>query len=303
MSAALLEPLMEYKHQPVLLAEVLDLLITDPGGLYLDATLGLGGHSEAILRAISAQGKVMGLDMDPEALDSAASRLKAPPGQFRTVRSNFRALGQVLESEKFFPLAGVLFDIGVSSLQLDKPGRGFSFLREGPLDMRMAPDNPLTAASIVNGWPAEQLAMLIKEFGEDPSAMRIARGIESPRNVKPYATTTELAAHIESLVPRTGGHPATRTFQALRIAVNAELENLTRGLESVLPYVQQGGRVAVITFHSLEDRIVKNVFSAFVEQKACRYVEGGKQAVRPSASEIESNPRSRSAKLRLVEKL
>lgn len=296
---------MEHTHQPVLLAEVLDLLVTDPGGLYLDATLGLGGHSEAILRAISPRGKLLGLDMDPEALFAAENRLKALPGDFHAVRANFRTLGLVLESEKFFPLAGAIFDIGVSSLQLDKAARGFSFLREGPLDMRMSPENPLTASAIVNTWPAEQLAMLLKEFGEETQSTRIARGIEARRKQKPFQTTTELAAHIETLVPRTtGAHPATRTFQALRIAVNAELENLTRGLESVLPFVQQGGRIAAITFHSLEDRIVKNVFSSFVEQGACRYVEeaGGKQAVKPSAQEVESNPRSRSAKLRIVEK-
>lgn len=297
---------MDYRHQPVLLSEVLDLLITDRGGLYLDATLGLGGHAEAILRALSPQGRLLGLDMDPEALFAAEERLKALPGNFRCVHANFRNLAGVLESQRFFPLAGALLDIGASSLQFDKASRGFSFSKEGPLDMRMSPDNPLTAQAIVNTWPAEQLALLIKEFGEDPHAERIARGIESRRRKQPFKTTTELASYIESVSPRgQGSHPATRTFQALRIAVNAELENLTRGLESVLPFLQQGGRLAVITFHSLEDRIVKNVFSSFVEQQSCRYVAqaGGKQAVRPSAQEVESNPRSRSAKLRIVEKL
>jgi 16S rRNA (cytosine1402-N4)-methyltransferase len=297
---------MDYQHQPVLLAEVLDALMTDPGGLYLDATLGLGGHSEAILRALSPQGKLLGLDMDPEALFAAEERLKTLPGDFRSIGANFRDLGRVLETEKFFPLAGALFDIGASSLQFDKAARGFSFSKEGPLDMRMSPDNPLTAQAIVNTWPAEQLALLIKEFGEDPQAERIARAIEARRRKQPFKTTRELSSHIESVVPRTqGSHPATRTFQALRIAVNAELENLTRGLESVLPFLQQGGRLAVITFHSLEDRIVKNVFSSFVEQGSCRYVPraGGKQAVRPSPEEVAGNPRSRSAKLRIVEKL
>lgn len=291
-----------YKHQPVLLAEVLDLLITDPAGLYADATLGLGGHAEAILRAISAQGKLLGIDMDPEALLEAGKRLKPLPGQFRAVRANFRALGQVLETEKFFPLAGVLFDLGVSSLHFEKPERGFSFLHEGPLDMRLAPDNPLTAETIVNRWPEEQLALLLKEFGEEPAARRIARSIVSRRESRPFRTTTDLAAHVESVLARTGIHPATRVFMALRIAVNAELENLTRGLESALPCLRRGGRLAVISFHSLEDRIVKTLFASFVSQGACRFVVKGGAPVRPSPQEVESNPRARSAKLRVVEK-
>ncbi len=189
----------------------------------------------------------------------------------------------------------------MSSLHFDKPERGFSFSKEGPLDMRLSPDNPLTAAAIVNTWPAEQLAMLIKEFGEDPSAGRIARGIEARRKLRPFETTTDLAAHIETLVPRAGTHPATRTFMALRIAVNAELENLTRGLEGVLPHLAPGARLAVISFHSLEDRIVKNVFAALAAQGACRRV--GRAPVAPSPEETAANPRARSAKLRVVEKL
>ncbi|MBI3552980.1 MAG: 16S rRNA (cytosine(1402)-N(4))-methyltransferase RsmH [Elusimicrobia bacterium] len=293
-----------YEHQPVLLAEVLDSLITDPGGLYLDATLGLGGHSEAILRAISAQSKLMGLDMDPEALHAAQARLKALPGQFRAVRANFRTLGRILEAEKFFPLAGALFDLGVSSMHFDNPDRGFSFLREGPLDMRLAPESPLTAATIVNVWPEEQISLLLKEFGEEPNARKIARAIVKRREEKPFATTTDLAGVIERLFPRAKTHQATRTFMALRIAVNAELENLTAGLESVLPYLQQGGRVAVITFHSLEDRIVKKLFASWEAQGMCRpLVSRGKAVVKPSAEEVERNARARSAKLRVVEKL
>ncbi|HAM36013.1 MAG TPA: 16S rRNA (cytosine(1402)-N(4))-methyltransferase [Elusimicrobia bacterium] len=294
-----------YQHEPVLLEEVLRLLVTEPAGFYLDATLGLGGHAEAILRQISAQGKLLGLDMDPEALDAAGNRLKAHPGQFRAVRANFRTLGHVLESEKFFPLAGALFDLGVSSMHFENPERGFSFEREGPLDMRLAPDNPLTAGMIVNNWPAEQLTLLFKEFGEEPAANRIARAIEARRQHRPFETTTELAEFIARIIPRGKTHQATRVFMALRIAVNAELENLTRGLESVLPYLMHAGRLAVISFHSLEDRIVKNIFSSFVEHGVCRYVEeaGGKSPVAPSAVEVARNPRARSAKLRIVEKL
>ncbi|MDD5628585.1 MAG: 16S rRNA (cytosine(1402)-N(4))-methyltransferase RsmH [Elusimicrobia bacterium] len=296
---------MEYEHEPVLLEEVLRHLVNEPAGFYLDATLGLGGHSEAILNKISAQGRLLGLDMDPEALHAAGERLKAHPGQFRAVRANFRTLGQVLEAEKFFPLAGALFDLGISSMHFEKPERGFSFSVEGPLDMRLSPDNPLTAGMIVNNWPAEQLALLLKEFGEEPAANRIARAIAARRQEKAFATTTELASFIAGFLPRGRTHAATRTFMALRIAVNAELENLTRGLESVLPYLRQGGRIAVISFHSLEDRIVKNIFSSFVEQGACRYLEsaGGKPPISPSVEEVARNPRARSAKLRIVEKL
>jgi 16S rRNA (cytosine1402-N4)-methyltransferase len=293
-----------YTHEPVLLAEVLERLVTDRGGLYLDATVGLGGHSDAILRAISAQGRLLGLDADPEALAEAGHRLGACGGKIRLVRSNFRSLGSVLETEGFFPLSGALFDIGVSSLQLDKPARGFSFQREGPLDMRMGPDTTLTAEQIVNRWPAEQIAMLLKEFGEEPEAEKIARAIVAARAKAPLTTTTELAAVVESAVPRTGKHPATRTFQALRIAVNQELESLTRGLESVVPYLKSGGRLCVITFHSLEDRIVKNVFASLVAQGKCAYLGKGdaRSAVVAGEDEVARNPRARSAKLRVVEK-
>jgi 16S rRNA (cytosine1402-N4)-methyltransferase len=209
-----------------------------------------------------------------------------------------------LEQEGFFPLSGALFDLGVSSLQLDKPSRGFSFMREGPLDMRLGPDASLTAESIVNRWPAEQISMLLKEFGEEPEADRIARAIVARRTAKPLTSTLELADCVESVVARTGHHPATRTFQALRIAVNQELEALTRGLEAVVPYLKNGGRLCVITFHSLEDRIVKNVFASFVSQGSCVYLGKGdaKSAINPGEAEIARNPRSRSAKLRVIEK-
>jgi 16S rRNA (cytosine1402-N4)-methyltransferase len=293
-----------YTHEPVLLAETLERLVTDKGGLYLDATLGLGGHSEAILKKISAQGKVLGLDADPEALAEAGHRLGAYSGSFHAVRSNFRSLGAVLDAEGFFPLSGALFDLGVSSLQLDKPSRGFSFMREGPLDMRMGPDTTLTAEQIVNRWPAEQIAMLLTEFGEEPDAEKISRASVAARARKPLTTTLELAAVVESVVPRTGHHPATRTFQALRMAVNQELESLTRGLEAVVPYLKSGGRLCVITFHSLEDRIVKNVFASLVAQDKCLYLGKGdaRSAITASDEETARNPRARSAKLRVVGK-
>lgn len=292
-----------YRHQPVLLAEVLGLLITDPDGLYLDATIGLGGHSQAILDALSQEGRLLGTDVDPEAAGQTLSRLKDYGSRFKAVCANFRSVGGILEAEKFSPLTGALFDLGVSSLQLDKPERGFSFMREGPLDMRFSPKSPLTAEAIVNRWPEEQLALLIKEFGDEPAAKKIARQIVERRKKESFKSTADLAGHIESFIPRAGIHPATRTFMALRIAVNAEFENLTRGIESVLPFMRSNGRIAVITFHSLEDRIVKKLFSSFVSANTCRFVEKKGGVIRPSAAEVESNPRARSAKLRVVEKL
>lgn len=293
-----------YTHEPVLLAQTLERLVTHTGGLYLDATLGLGGHSSAILNELSAQGKVLGIDADPEAIAHAARRLATHSGQFHSVRANFRSLGSILEKEGFLPLSGALFDLGVSSLQLDKASRGFSFMRTGPLDMRLGPDSALTAEQIVNRWPAEQIALLLKEYGEEPEAERIARAIVSRRAARPFATTVELAQCVESVVARTGHHPATRTFQALRIAVNQELDALKTGLEAVVPCLKIGGRLCVITFHSLEDRIVKNVFASLTSQGSCAYLSEGdaKSAIAPTQDEIARNPRARSAKLRVIEK-
>lgn len=289
-------------HEPVLLEEVLSLLVEDRDGLYLDATLGLGGHAEAVLRSLSGEGRLLGIDLDPEALSRSCERLEEFGGRFRCVQGNFKDLARILQNEGFFPLAGALFDLGVSSLQLDKASRGFAFQREGPLDMRLDPANPLTAARIVNEWPAEQIELLLREFGEEREAPRIARWIVEARSKEPFETTGDLASLIEARVPRFGHlHPATRTFQALRIAVNGELENLTRGLGDVLPLLRTGGRIAAISFHSLEDRIVKNVFRSFAGNGTCRNVTDG--PVTPRQEEVERNPRSRSAKLRVVEKL
>jgi 16S rRNA (cytosine1402-N4)-methyltransferase len=291
----------EQTHEPVLLQEVLDLLVADRDGLYLDATLGLGGHAEAVLGALSPQGRLLGIDLDPEALALSSQRLLGCGSRFRARQGNFRDLAKLLQNEGFFPLAGALFDLGVSSLQLGKASRGFAIQREGPLDMRLDPSNPLTAARIVNEWPAEQIELLLREYGEEREAGRIARWIVSARSARPLETTGDLAALIEERLPRTGRiHPATRTFQALRIAVNGELENLTRGLEDVLPMLRSGGRIVAISFHSLEDRIVKNVFRSFVSAGSCRWVREG--ALAPGTDEVARNPRARSAKLRVVEK-
>lgn len=288
-----------WTHVPVLLGETLERVAVDPAGLYLDATVGLGGHASAFLKKLP-KARVLGLDQDPEALAEASARL-APFGERAKLRrSNFKDAAAALEAEGFFPLSGALFDIGVSSLQLDKASRGFSFMKEGPLDMRMSPDQGLTAEQIVNRWPVEQLILLFKEFGEEPQAERAARAIVERRARKPFSTTVELADCVAGVLPREDKHPATRVFQALRIAVNRELEVLPRGLEAVLPYLKQGGRLGVITFHSLEDRIVKNVFASFVASGSCAPV--GKGAFAPSDDEAALNPRARSAKLRVVEK-
>lgn len=291
-----------YTHDPVLSKEVVDLLVCDADGLYLDATVGLGGHAESILKKISAHGKLLGMDLDPEALHRTATRLKPFGDRVRLVHENFRNLGRRIEEERFFPLAGALFDLGVSSMQLEAHSRGFSFRGEGPLDMRLDPGSILTAGRIVNEWPAEQIELLLKEFGEEPQARLIARWIVERREQKPFENTLDLSAFIESKARRPSGgiHPATRTFMALRIAVNRELENLTLGLEGVLTYLQSGGRIAVITFHSLEDRIAKNILKSFVQEGLCRAVTPS--PVRPSSNEVDRNPRSRSAKLRVVEK-
>jgi len=300
MNLVIMEP-KRFIHKPVMVEEIVDLIVADPNGLYLDATVGLGGHTEAILRRLSPEGRILAVDLDPEALFLAAARLSEPPGRVRFAHENFRNISQLIEREKFFPLTGALFDLGVSSLQLEKGSRGFSFQNAGPLDMRLDPGSPLTAARIVNEWPAEQLSLLFKEFGEEKQASRIAGWIVSQRARKPFETTSDLSGLIESKIGRHGGiHPATRTFMALRIAVNHELENLTRGIESVLPHIKAGGRLAVVTFHSLEDRIVKNVFKSFVEHGQCDDLTPS--PARPTQKEIEENPRSRSAKLRVVQK-
>ena len=294
----------EYTHEPVLLNEVIEHLVTDKDGTYLDATLGLGGHAEAVLATISAQGRLIGTDMDPQALTIAAERLQPFAGRFRLVRANFRNLSQTFQVELGASgpfLTGALFDLGVSSLQMDKASRGFAINHEGPLDMRLDPDSPLTAERIVNEWPEEQLTLLLREYGEERQAQRIARWIVAARQDQPLRTTRDLKELIEQRLPRTGRlHPATKTFMALRIAVNQELENLTRGLESIAALLRPGGRIAVISFHSLEDRIVKHVFRSFEEHGGYRIVTAS--PICPSTEEAGRNPRSRSAKLRVVER-
>jgi len=290
-----------FTHDSVLLQEVVDLLVTNRDGVYLDGTVGLGGHAEAILESLSVQGKLLGTDMDPEALERSTERLQPFTGRFRLVRANFRNLDQILDAEGVSQLSGALFDLGVSSLQLDKASRGFAHRLEGPLDMRLDPESKLTAARICNEWPAEQIELLLREYGEERAAKRIARWIVDTRKDQPFETTSQLADLLEKRLPRQGKiHVATKTFMALRIAVNQELENLTRGIESVINRIAPGGRIAVISFHSLEDRIVKNLFRSLADHGQVKLITNS--PVSPGIEEADRNSRARSSKLRVVER-
>jgi 16S rRNA (cytosine1402-N4)-methyltransferase len=301
-------------HQPVLYRETLDLLNPQPGGAYLDATLGLGGHAQGILERSAPDGRLLGMDADPQALAIAQERL-APFGERVTLAQGRHVeLAQVAAAHGLREFQGILMDLGVSSLQLDDARRGFSFREAGPLDMRMDPDGALTAEEIVNTWPEQELARIIYAYGEERYARRVARAIAAAR---PLHDTTELAAIVARAVRTSGGiHPATRTFQALRIAVNGELESLEQALPQALGLLAPGGVLAVIAFHSLEDRIVKQflvresrdcICPPRLPQCVCGHVAQleriTKKPIGPSEQEREANPRSRSARLRAGRKL
>ncbi len=305
----------DYFHTPVLLKEVIEALAPRPGETFVDGTLGGGGHAEALLEA-GAQ--VIGLDQDPEALDFAKeTSLHRFGDQFHPVRANFEEMERVLDDLHLPEVDGVLLDLGLSSWQLDTAERGFSFQREGPLDMRMNPEGRMTAADVVNTATAAELVRIFQVYGEEPHARRIAARIVSGRIAKPFETTMQLALAVEEVVPRRGRvHPATRIFQALRIAVNRELEVLESVLGQAAARLRAGGRMAVITFHSLEDRMVKDFFKlrSTVEldrpewpaprpNPDCIFRALTRKPVVASAEEQQRNPRSRSAKLRAVEKL
>lgn len=289
-------------HLPVLLAEGLALLRPRPGGHYLDATLGLGGHAQAILQASAPTGTILGIDRDAEALILAGGRL-APHGQrARLVRGRFEALADLIEPGERFD--GILFDLGASSLQLDTAERGFSFGREGPLDMRMDRSAGETAAELIHRLSERALADLIFRWGEERWARRIARAIVETRRGRPIQSTLALAGIVARAIPRRGWprhiHPATRTFQALRIAVNDELTDLGHALEDAAALLQPGGRLAVISFHSLEDRIVKQTWRRLAATGRMRILT--QKPVTPGEAEVAANPRARSAKLRVLER-
>ena len=312
---AILSPKAIPSHAPVLTEEVIGFLSVQPGGRYIDCTLGPGGHSRAILEASAPGGVLLGLDADPSAVELASEALSEFAGSIRLVNANFRRLGEVCDRYEFEPVHGVLFDLGVSSLQLGSADRGFSFQTEAPLDMRFGSDQTLTAAEIVNEYSETDLANVIWQYGEERTSRRIARRIVAKR---PITTTTELAGIVAKAIP--GGkkriHPATRTFQALRIAVNDELTAIGEALDQARDVLGSGGRMVVISFHSLEDRIVKQFMQresrdcicppeipiCVCDHKATLKVLT-KRPVKPSDAELATNPRSRSARLRAAERL
>lgn len=285
-------------HRPVMLEETLGLLDVNPGGLWVDGTVGLGGHAEAILQRTGPDGRLLGCDRDAEALALAHQRLTPFAGRVRLVQADFRELPALLGEER---PRGVLLDLGVSSRQLDLPERGFSFRAEGPLDMRLDRSRGETAADVVNRSGERELADILHELGEEPRARRVARCIVEARRVRRLETTTQLAEVVRRAAGRTrpGLDPATRTFQALRIRVNHELEGLGEALAELAGRLAGKGRLAVIAFHSLEDREVKNAFRA-LPAEAFRVLT--RKPVRPGEEELGRNPRCRSARLRGVER-
>jgi 16S rRNA (cytosine1402-N4)-methyltransferase len=314
--AKILPPNETLSHAPVLVEEAVRYLSVQPGGRYVDCTVGGGGHSLAILEAAAPGGLLLGVDADERAIERAGERLREYGTSVRLVRANFRDLASVCRKADFVPVHGVLFDLGLSSFQLADAERGFSFQIQAPLDMRFGGEQTLTAAEIVNGYKEAELADLIWRYGEEPASRRIARAIAGRR---PLRTTTELAAVVAGSVGGRGRrriHPATRTFQALRIAVNDELGALESALGQAVEVLGQGGRLVVIAYHSLEDRIVKQYLRresrdciCAPEAPACTCGHSAslreltRRAVRPSADEIAENRRSRSARLRAAEKL
>ncbi len=293
-------------HVPVLYNEVLAGLDVRSGGLYIDGTVGAGGHAAGILEGTSPDGRLIGFDRDAAALAVAAERLLPYGDRVRLIHAPYTALAEHVEVGS---AAGMVLDLGLSSLQMDDPERGFAFRFEGPLDMRFDVRSGLTAEAVVNTWPVDELADALFEYGEERHSRRIARAIVEARPLKTTGQLADVIARAEGRY-RERIHPATRTFQALRIVVNDELGQVAEGLPLAVQALASGGRLAVITFHSLEDRIVKRFFrqaSGVVEEGAnfssptLRLVN--KKVIEPTAAEIEANPRSRSAKLRLIERL
>jgi 16S rRNA (cytosine1402-N4)-methyltransferase len=303
-----------YTHIPVLYSQVMEWLDPRPGRSYIDATVGLGGHAAGVLERSAPDGRLLAIDADPQALAYARQRL-APFGERVVfVQSYYTDLKRIARRTGFEQVDGILFDLGVSTLQLQAAERGFSFQSNAPLDMRMGPDADTTAEEIVNTWPEEELSRIIYVYGEERHARRVARAIVANR---PIRSTGELAALVARVVGYAGKiHPATRTFQALRIAVNRELEGLTETLPDALELLATGGRLAVISFHSLEDRIVKQFMAResqdcicppSIPQCVCEHRATlrrlTKKPIRPSDEEVDRNPASRSARLRIAERL
>ncbi|ERM92795.1 16S rRNA methyltransferase [Caldanaerobacter subterraneus subsp. yonseiensis KB-1] len=308
---------MEYVHKSVLLKETIEHLNINPEGIYVDGTLGGGGHSEEILKRLTT-GKLIAIDRDEEAILAAKERLKDYKNVIY-IKDNFKNIKEILRNLGIEKVDGILLDLGVSSYQLEEVERGFSYMKDAPLDMRMDKTSPFSAYDVVNRYSEKELERVIREYGEEKWASRIAKFIVEERKKGDIKTTSQLVEIIKKAIPasarRTGPHPAKRTFQAIRIEVNEELKDLDKALEDMVEVLRGKGRIAVITFHSLEDRIVKNTFKKL--ENPCTCPPGlpctcGKQPVikiitkkpiLPSKEEVEENPRSRSAKLRVAEKL
>ena len=310
---------MNFHHEPVLLNEVLEFMNVRRGGVYMDGTLGGGGHSEAILKAAD-EVTLYGIDRDPAAILAAGERLKAFP-HFHTISGNFHDAKKLLEEKGVTQLSGALLDLGVSSHQLDTAERGFSYHEDAPLDMRMDTTKGLTAAELLADIDEKTLTRILLDYGEEKWAARIAKILIEKRAQKPIATTLDLVAVVDAAIPKAvrrkdDGHPARRTFQAIRIAVNDELDPLKKSLDDIMSIMAPGGRLCVITFHSLEDRLVKHAFRNMQNPCTCppkapictcglkpsaKVIKGG--AIAPTKEEIERNPRARSAKLRVAERV
>lgn len=307
---------MEFCHTSVLFSQCMEGLAIRPEGIYLDGTAGGGGHSLGIARRLTT-GRLIALDKDPDAVKAAGERLAGLPAQ--VVESDYADIPQVLDSLGIDKVDGILLDLGVSSYQLDTPERGFSYMADAPLDMRMTQQG-FSARDLVNQWDVSSMARALREFGEEKYALAIAKRIARAREQQPVETTGQLVEIIKSAIPPSaryeGGHPAKRTFQAIRIAVNSELDNLSRCLDTAFGRLAPGGRFAIITFHSLEDRMVKQKFAAYCKGCVCppdfpvcvcgHTPEGrlvNKKPIEPDEEERQQNSRSHSAKLRILEKL
>jgi 16S rRNA (cytosine1402-N4)-methyltransferase len=305
-------------HRPVMLQEVVELMQIMPEGIYLDGTLGSGGHAESILDRLGEKGRLLAIDRDADALTRSRERLAGHGSKCLLEHGDFADMKDIAQRRGIQGVQGVLLDLGMSSDQVDTPERGFSFQQDGPLDMRMDQTRPGTAADLVNTLDETELANLIFRLGEEPASRRIAREIATARQRRPISTTAELAEIVSRAKGgrRSGQHPATKTFQALRMAVNHELESIEKGIDAALRLVVPGGRVAVISFHSIEDRLVKQLFSLHVgrwesleaggerwvgEEPRFKWIT--RKPVTASEEELKDNARARSAKLRVVERL
>lgn len=309
-----------FHHVSVMCEETVEGLFTDPGGVYVDCTLGGGGHAARLSARLSPAGCLVGIDQDGAAIAAASARLSTAPCRVEIVRDNFRRLEEILQALAIEEVQGVLFDLGVSSPQLDDAARGFSYMQDAPLDMRMDDRSALSAYTVVNDWPEEALARIFKDYGEERWSRRVAQFVAAARKEKPVRTTGELVDIIHRAVPAAvrkaaGGHPAKRVFQAIRIAVNDELGILEEAFRTAVRYLKPGGRIAILTFHSLEDRMAKNTLRDMARGCICPpelpvcgchhqpEIRLLGKALRPRVEEVAQNPRAKSAKLRIAEKL